>query len=205
MNLENPYCTLREAQTEAGTSDPASAQELIVEINKASRWIEEHCNRDFLYHDHATSPLVVDESWCAGNVIYFPWPVLTLTEIAVGGAVLSASEYRVSIRPRSVTAKIERNGAWLPVAEPGAELTMQPRITLKGTFGFLPAATNPSSTPAPTIPATITQACAVIAAIRSGQVRREINVPGGGREAVTVRAVPKPVMESLGTYRIAVV
>jgi hypothetical protein len=204
--LLNPYCTLSDAQAEAGTTDDASADELIVEINKASRWIDEHCNRDFLYHNHASSPLVVSESWCAGNVIYLPWPVLTLTEITIGTATFAATEYRVTRRPGSATSKIERNGTWLPEEKFSASPpVMAPQITLRGTFGFTPAATNPAGNPSPEIPATIVQACAAIAAIRSGQVRKEINIPGGGREAVTVRAVPKPVMDSLGKFRISVV
>jgi len=59
--------------------------------------------------------------------------------------------------------------------------------------------------PSPDLPATITQACAAIAAIRSGLVKREITGFGGQREAITVRSVPKAILESLGSYRIAVV
>lgn len=210
LTLLHPYCTLRDAQAEAGNTNADDARDLLQEINKASRWLDEYCHRDFLFHDHTAAPLVVHESWCAGNVLYLPWPVLTLTEIKIGGVVLAPAEYRWSLRPGSATAKIERNGTWLPapsssVALAGEAITMAPLIELRGTFGFAPASTAPESTPSPSIPATITQACAAIAAIRSGLVKREITGFGGQREAITVRSVPKAILESLGKYCIAVV
>lgn len=209
--LLRPYCTLRDAQTEAGTNDPDSALDLILEINKASRWIDDHCKRDFLFHDHSTTAFVVPESWCALGVIYFPWPIITLTEIKVGGELFAPSLYRHSRRPSSATSKIERDGVWLSasapsVGLPGATLhRMAPLIELKGTFGFAPASVKPNENPSPDLPAVVSQACAAIAAIRSGQVRREITGPGGTREAITVRSVPKSVLDPLGTYKIAVV
>ena len=210
LTLLNPYCTLRDAQAEAGNTNSDDARDLLHEINKASRWIDEHCHRDFLFHNHAATPLVVHESWCAGNVIYLPWPVITLTEVKVGGVVLASAEYRTSLRPGSATAKIERNGSWLPGPSSSLALTteslaMAPLIELRGTFGFAPADTAPTSTPSPNLPATIVQACAAIAAIRSGLVKREVTGLSGQREAITVRSVPKAILESLGTYCIAVV
>lgn len=203
--LLNPYCTLKAAQIEAGNSDGEAAPDFLVEINKASRWLDEHCQRDFLFHDHTTTSLVVQEAWCAGNVIFLPWPVITLTEIKVAGAVLDPGSYRHSRRPQSATEKILRSGNWLDSTEPGASSALPPLIELKGTFGFAPAATNPTSTPSPDIPASISQACAAIAAIRSGNVRREITGPGGTREAITVRNVPQSILDSLKPYRICVV
>lgn len=211
IQLISPYCTLRDAQLEAGNDSSDAALDLIAEINKASRWLDEYCSRDFLFHDHAATPLVVQDAWCAGNTIYLPWPVITLTEVRVGGVALAPEEYRVSRRPGSATAKIERNGPWIvdpsnATALNGEKgLMMAPRVELVGTFGFAPATAKPTETPSPDVPATIQQACAAIAAIRSGQVRREIVVAGGGRESVTVRSIPKAVLESIAAYRIAVV
>lgn len=211
--LLNPYCLLRDVQAEAGNTYPDDAEDFLVEINKASRWIDQHCRRDFLFHDHATTALTVPASWCAENVIFLPWPVITLTEITVDGIALQSSSFSFENVPGETCGKIYREGNWLARDNYGVGLqaekviTLPLRIQMKGTFGYAPSVTTPTAVPSPDIPADISQACAVIAAVRSGKLKREISLPGGGgaREAVTVRNVPKDTMATLARYRRGII
>lgn len=209
--LQNPYCELRDAQAVAGNTDEESARDLVREINNASRFIEEYCRRDFLFHDHANTPLLVREGWIAQNVIYLPWPVITLTEVRVDGVALPASEWRH--QPGTTASNVLRNGPWLPADgivqldpfTPRPALAMPPRIELVGTFGYAPAEDDAEKKPSPSLPATIRQACATIAAINSGLVRRDFTNLGGDRESVTVRTFPKETYAALNRYKVAVV
>jgi hypothetical protein len=74
------------------------------------------------------------------------------------------------------------------------------RIEITGTFGYALADT---ATPSPEIPQEIATACAVIAAVRSGKARKEIIDFSGQRQALTLKTIPKDVMEMLGRFRIA--
>lgn len=210
--LLNPYCLLRDVQAEASNTYPDDANDFLVEINKASRWIDQHCRRDFLFHNHASAALTVPASWCAGNVIFLPWPIITLTEITVEGITLPADAYAFENVPGETSGKIYRNADWLARDSYGVGLQAEKvislplRIQLTGTFGYRLAETTPTAVPSPDIPADITQACAVIAAVRSGKLKREITVAGGGaRETITVRSIPKDTMATLSRYRRGIV
>lgn len=217
-----PYCTLGQVQDETQNIDPADYGDLTDAINQASRWIDWYCQRDFLFHDHATTPLPVPDDWCMQNLIYLPWPVLTLTRITVtdllGAATdVPTTDYRVDDAYLTAGGRIRRMGHWLTGDEfisgglvPGRLYDLKAQVKLYGTFGYTPALTGGQTPvadptkPSPNIPAEIQVACAVIAAVRSGKARKEIIDFSGQRQTATVKVIPKDVMSMLNRYRRSV-
>jgi len=206
--LLNPYCTLKEVQTETRNDTPDSVADLQSEINWASRWIDDYCRRDFLAHDHASSPLSVLSGWCAENVIYLPMPVRTLTKITVDGVELATDQYTFENSVPRSTAKIIRIGRWQKQqAYFGSNRTfaLPPRIELTGVFGFTPATTTPLAVPCTDLPQEVGTVCRVLAAIRSGLVKREFVAADGSRQVATVRNLPPDLTGSLNRYRMQVI
>jgi hypothetical protein len=223
--LVKPYCTLEDVQRETQNKDTDDVPDFIEAINQASRFIDDYCRRDFLFHDHTTEPLSVIPSWCASNVIYLPWPVLTVTEVSISDgrgnvAVLSPDRYVIENAPRTSTGKIIKDGRWkqgdvydASGLIPQKVIKLPSRIQIKGTFGYAPFEdTTPptpnfdaNSWPSPSIPMQIRIAAAVIAGVRSGKARREWTDVTGTRQSTTVKTVPKDTMDSLNRYRVQLV
>lgn len=217
-----PYCTLKEVQDECANDRIEDEESFRIAINNASRWIDWHCGRDFLFHDHAASPLVVPDHWIAENTIFLPWPVITLTAISVADAgestALEADEYRSETSFLTATGKITRAGRWKKqdAYSPGL---LQPRafplqrlISLTGTFGYVRPSTTVDATttyhtdrPSASIPQDIRQACIIAAAVRSGKSRKEIFTPDGNRQTVTAKNIPKDTLEVLSRYKMKIV
>lgn len=208
--LLNPYCTLEDVQHEASNIDPADAGDLEDQITAASRWVDEYCRRDFLYHDHRTTALEVEPSWVAGQRIYLPWPIISLTEVTVDDEVVDSTLYRKESTRLSATGVIVRDRDWFPAPTRvgvgnGNVQGLPPIIRLKGQFGYAEAPTDPATTPSPDLPKAVVQAAAVAAAVFSGLLKREFTNLGGERQSVTMREVPKGVLAALGPYRRALV
>jgi hypothetical protein len=200
MPLTNPYCTLEAVQRETGNSD--SEQEAWFEncINGASRWIDDHCNRDFLLHDHAATAYTVKHGEVVGDLICLSWPILTLTEVKTGALVIPAQNYYFdagsrTIRTRDGSLWGARKGS-LPFA-PSSSSGMYsisvtaPRepITIKGTFGY--------ATP----PTAVSMACAKIASAWSHEKRRERSAMDGSRVSILDERIPDDALALLKRYR----
>jgi hypothetical protein len=202
--LLNPYCTLVEVQRECSNDDARDIDQFNEEINWASRWLDDHCRRDFLPHDHTSTPLLVKKAWIVGNVIYLPMPVRTLTGITVDGAAIAADTFVFENSNQHSKATIVGARAWDSAAgKPGFRLPV--KIELTGTFGYTPAATDPAKNPPLDIPQQIRTACRIIAAIRSGKVKREFVTPDGNRQVATARNLPPDVLKSIAPYRVPVI
>lgn len=204
-SLINPYCTLADVQHEASNIDLADAGGMEDMITRASRWIDDYCHRDFLYHDHRTIPLEVEPSWVAGQRIYLPWPVISLTEVTLDGIALDSNLYRIESTRSSATGVILRDKDWYAESPrdgvgTGAVKGLPTLIKLKGQFGYAQATTNPTTTPSPDLPSAIVQATAVAAAVFSGLVKREFVGLSGERTATVLREVPKGTLASISRY-----
>jgi hypothetical protein len=199
MSHKNPYCRLADVQHEASNTDATDAGELEAEIPHASRWVDWYCRRDFYHHDHATTPLRVDESWIALNKIFLPWPKLTLTEVTVDGVVLDSSLYVALTEQFGLSSTLVRGGPWR--AEDRDPLALPVEIMLKGTFGYAPAAVDPTTSPSPDIPPPIVKATALVAAIMCGKVVRESVSYGGDKQTIVLRSIPKGVLADLAQFR----
>jgi hypothetical protein len=207
-----PYCTVANVQAETRNTDDTEIDLFTDCINAASRAIDDYCHRDFLFHDHSSSVLVVPSYWIALNRIWLPFPCIELTEIQVDGEVLPADQYRLETAPFSKDAKIVRVGRWLrpdtfrmDVLNGGRTFPLLKQITLQGKFGYALDATNPLTVPPTGIPANITRACTIFAAVSSGRSTREYVGVNGDRQTVTLRKIPAEVTDILDRYRIGLV
>jgi len=93
MSLYKPYTTVALVQQECKNDESDLTAVYESAINSASRIAEDYCNRDWWYHDHASSALTVDPRWVVQDRIYLPWPVKTLTEVTVAGTALDTDHY----------------------------------------------------------------------------------------------------------------
>jgi hypothetical protein len=219
VNLDRPYCTVRDVQDETlhGASD--HIETFTKAINQASREIDWFCRRDFLFHDHTSQAFSVPAHMCQENVITLPWPVITITEVKVivppdSGAVLDPSEYQHENFLLSASSKIYRAGRWRSGEEftkagilPSRSNRLPTRIELKGTFGYLPAQKNSThdfTAPSPSIPAEIRHACACLAGVRSGRHKKEIVDRSGDRQTVTLRSLPRDVEAMLMRFQVPI-
>jgi hypothetical protein len=214
--LSYPYCTLADVQAECRNSSTEFHDDLLAAINSASRYIDEHCRRDFLYHNHASTALEIRPEWVAEDTILLPWPILTLTEIKYADSygtetVLETTNYRAEAPYLSRSGRILRSGRWFSREAytsvgllPERVFPMQPRILAKGTFGYAPVSGSETTAPSASIPSPVRRACTVIAAVWSGHSKKQVVMPGGGAESVTTKTVPKEAMDLLNRYAIPV-
>lgn len=220
--LEKPYCTVEDVQAELQNTDADDAVQLIDSVNAASRWIEDYCSRDFWFKDCSTAgnELEVAPDWCAYNIIYLPWPVITLTKITVDDVEVPTTDYGYK-NPQpgtGCTSKIYREGArWMAGEQrnnvgllPERVFTMPTVIKLTGTFGFaLSQAGDPPAdvvtVPPPTLPQSVRRACTVIAAIWSGKSRKEIIDFSGNKQSLSQKDIPQATMRLLDRYIYPVV
>lgn len=97
--LDRPYTTLERLKRElqVAESENNNDQWFQLCINDASRMTEEMTNRDFLFHDHATTPLEAKTHWVFGDIIYLPFPIVTLTEIKINDVAISADTFKFEL------------------------------------------------------------------------------------------------------------
>jgi hypothetical protein len=169
VTLDKPYCSLLDVQYETKASGSEHDDKYHTAINLASRWIERWCRRDFQSHDHS-SGLYVPRGWVLEDVVFFPWPVLTLTELAVyadksdgpdASDIWDAEDYYIVGQPLdAANGKVE--------SESGAfgSYPFKEHMQVKGTFGY---ATADDETPSDDLPAGVRRACALIAAAFSNE------------------------------------
>lgn len=186
MAVTNAYCTLAQVQADIrNTSAPVA--ELEAGIIAASRWIDRHTGRDFLFHDHTASPLVLwgSDALVSPDMLLFPYsPVILLTEVAdANGTLVEGEDYR-----------IDGGYRLLPI---GREFSTAPTATytLTGTFGY--AETSPGSGTF-AVPDHIARAAVMLAATLSGHQRKDVVGLDGQRTTVTDRTIPKEVFSLLG-------
>lgn len=222
MPLERPYCTLKRVQRECINDSPDDAADIVEAINEASRYIERTTRRKFWFQDclatsSANPALEIPLSWCAVNVIYLPMPVISLTEISVQhgngeASVMEPGDYRYLNNDLESSAKIMRSGNWVAGDRfstvgllPRNLHSMPTKLLLKGTFGYALAADKPNETPPIGIPEDIARACAVIAAVFSGKLKKSFIGEGGTQQQTTQKTIPREISDILNDYRVKVV
>lgn len=229
VDLDRPYTSLLEVQDEcrnhadAEVSGVNPKDKIARAINLASRFIEDHCHRDFLFHDHTSSAIAVQRRWIVAAEIFFPWPILTITEIsendvaldpsqyyfdagqsqltrlgnsvALGGGVTSGSIYNPTNRGNGLLD--EQSPLW---TMPGGGNTLR----IKGTFGYALAETDPTKNPPPTVPPRVRRACTLIAAAWSGENRREVVSVDGQKNSLLDSRIPREAAELLKPHIVPV-
>jgi hypothetical protein len=193
MSLINPYCTVEQVQKELKNTSLDVVAEIERAINEASRWIDRHLERDFLFHDYSTAPLVFAK-WSKeviDEVIYLPWPIIALTAVTVGGTAYAENvDYYVPTeRNGERRTVLSLAGNW-PVGMPPDDT-----IELTGTFGYAQADT---ATPPTGLPDEISKAAAMIAAAFSNHNKLELVAVDGSKQTVIDKQVPKTALDILG-------
>lgn len=213
--LENPYTTVAEVGAECANSAAAEADIYATAINLASRTIDQLTKRDFLYHDYSAADLTVEEVWCAGDCIFFPWPIVSLTQVKQVDTVLLAANYAISYAPG---AQVERlpylTGYLAEFGQPHAPVSNESlnsvyrfedyarrrQLTVRGTFGYLPAGGlgAPDYTAPPQgLPSAVRRAATLIAARWSGRYRKEAVGLDGAAVSILETDIPKQALELL--------
>lgn len=177
MALSIPYCSLADVQHECGNDDADKVAVMEDCINRASRRAEEVCHRDWTYHNHASSPLSVESGWLLGDSVFFPWPIITLTEVSLEGVVKPTDEWYVS------NGILVGSTDWNNRFPFGVSNYFQ----VKGTFGY----PHPDlAAPPPTCPANVRRAVALTAAVWSGYYSRQFKDHEGMVQSVLTTSIP---------------
>lgn len=179
-SLKYPYCTLLSVQEETRNSVSSNEDKMIKAINLASRQIDSFCRRDFLFHDHASDLYQVKTNQVIGNKIYLPWPVLTLTEVVVGGGALDPDSYFFENGEATAMIMFDRD---LPSIRPSR------RIQFRGTFGYPFSVENPETNP-PEIPEAVSRAATLIASAWSGENRKDQVGLDGSKVSILDNTIP---------------
>lgn len=186
-SLFRPYCSLADVQKECRNSKDINNDWFALCINRASRWIEEHCQRDFWLHDHASSPLRVPRQSVMSDEVHLLWPVLTLTKVAVvaqgntaptAADELASTDYYFEVGSRIITCD---GGVFGPYPFKGV-------MELTGTFGY---EVTTEEVPPTNIPQGINRACSLIAAAWSSEKRIEQIGLDGAKIELLETTVPK--------------
>lgn len=177
--LVKPYCSLPDVQDVCGVSDPDLDDKLSGAINSASRLVDEMTGRDFWFHDHASTAYQVRRASVISDLVLLPFEIITLTEVNVDDSLLDLEDLYYEVGRDS----IQNQAPWGAYPFTGT-------ILLKGTFGFALAATDPTISVPPTMPASITRATALIAAALSGEWKKERVSPDGSRESLLEVRIP---------------
>ena len=200
MALSKPYCTVADVKSYTGDSDlgTGTCEEA---INYASRFVEQHCRRSFWYQDHSSTAFTVDYRDITPEIIYLPWPIITLTEVKQEDSVLEADAYtgmsdgRIRLRKnsKSIRRAISRNKYLFNDALD---------ITIKGTFGNTISGTTAPPTDAD-FPASVRRATVIIASAFTDE-NEEVNIFGQGTP-IPQKDIQEEAFKLLKEYRRAAI
>ena len=163
------------------------ATELEPAIHAASRWVDRYKGRDFVYHNHSSSPLVLRGSdRDVGERVVLPAlaPIITLTKVEVNDEEWIAG---TDFYQEEDFALHAINRYWPQTADGTVKLT--------GTFGYPERAGNAGVFDAPS---NIARATIMMAAAISGHMRKDVLGLDGNIQSIADRDVPKPVRDLLG-------
>ena len=226
VTLEKPYCSLLDVQKETKNSGPELTDWYHTCINLASRWVEEHCRRDFRFHDHSEGedPLVVRRTWVMEDTVYLPWPIITLTKLWVyndrvvgktNDDLWNPEDYYFENDDTKQIGKITAESRVMFRENPFTyrsptifgEYPFVRNMVIEGTFGYpndVGEGEEPEvgDTRVPlNFPATLRKATAIIAATYSMERRLEqVNLEGNRIELIELN-IPGDVYKLLNKFR----
>ena len=93
--LSKPYTSVNRVKRECHIKQSESNNDNWLKqcVNDASRLAEEMTHREFWYYNHATTALTVKTGWVVSDTVYLPWPIITLTEVAIDDVALDTDDY----------------------------------------------------------------------------------------------------------------
>lgn len=199
--LVDPYCTLADVQRETKNDRSELSDWFISCINRASRFVEEYCNRDFLYHQYtADTPFVVPKERVIGDSIYLDWPIRSLTGVYQWESDLGKTHSPTATETLETSSYYIDNGSVRKSSgEPFGEYPLvETWFGVSGNFGYPIAEGEDISS---VLPAHVRRATAIIAATFSAERRMEQMSFDGSRIELTDLRIPTEVWMMLKRYR----
>lgn len=199
----NPYISLAELAEELKAPIPDPSLETEPEeiakvqaeldkwhraIERASRFVDDWLGEDFFEHDYSTVPLIFDQfsKGVYSEKIFLPSkPVIAITRIDYGTETFVADTDYV-VDPSGIVYNVRGN--WNPSRPDGL-------VKIYGTFGF--PQDDPESVPAG-LPSKVVIATRLMAAVWTGDLKKEFVPFEGDPVSITQQEIPKTVFTVLG-------
>ena len=200
MALSKPYCTVADVKSYTGDSDlgTGTCEEA---INYASRFVEQHCRRSFWYQDHSSTAFTVDYRDITPEIIYLPWPIITLTEVKQEDSVLEADAY-TGMSDGRIRLRKNTKSIWRAISRNKYLFNDELDITIKGTFGYTISGTTAPPTDAD-FPASVRRATGIIASAFTDE-NEEVNIFGQGTP-IPQKDIQEEAFKLLKEYRRAAI
>lgn len=187
--LANPYCSLDDVQKELRNTDEVLEDTIIVAINQASRFIDDHCETDFLFHDYSASAYTVPRKRVIADSIFLPWPIVTLTEvISDGDSFDMGDDIYYEVGGREIQS-LDGDFADYPCTL---------AVTVKGTFGY---EADSATEVAATLPPHVRRAATLIAAAWTGRYQKEQVSADGLVQQLLLTDVPQEALRLLKRHK----
>lgn len=200
MPLDKPYTQLVDVQKETKNSDSELDAWYIECINRASRWVDEYCQRDFWFHDHLSAGLVCPRDRVMEDCVLLPFPILTLTGVTVHYDKAVGAVAGNSIDLNTLHWETNWPNLWCDSGVFG-DFPFKGFLTLTGTFGYPLADTDPTTTPPPTLPQDVRKATTLVAAALSSENHKEALGLDGQRTELLETNIPTEVYALLKKWR----
>lgn len=196
MALSKPYCTVADVKSYTGDSElgTGTCEEA---INYASRFVEQHCRRSFWYQDHSSTAYTVDYRDITPDIIYLPWPIITLTEVKQEDSTLETDAY-TGMSDGRIRLRKNSSSIWRVLRYNKYIFNSELDITIKGTFGYTVSGTTAPPTDVD-FPASVRRATVLIASAFTNE-NEESSIFGDGTP-IPVKDVPEEAFKLLKEYR----
>jgi len=191
--LDRPYTTIERVKHECRLRQSETDNDDWIRtcINDASRAVERHMGILFKFHDHTSTAYTVPKHDVVEDKIFLPYPILTLTDVSIGGYSLDSDDYEYENKsPMGYGSEITLTGSVDSFI--GASLFAESDdVTLTGTFGYTQ---EDETVPADDLPTEVVRACTLIASAFSGYNQREVLNYTGDRVSLTDSRIPEEAM-----------
>lgn len=182
MALTKAYCSVAAVLADIRNASAPTA-DIEAAIHAASRWIDEHMSRDYAFHDHSVTPLIL---WGHSRLVSESRILLPFLPVVTWGGLKVNSQAWVEDLDY---VRDELGVMALDADFPTADST---KFEILGTFGFAATAGVHA------VPDHIQRACVQIAAALSGHQRKDVVGLDGQLVAVADRDIPASAKALLG-------
>lgn len=193
--LVRPYCSLADVQGITGNTEVGDDTERTLKaINTASRLVEDMTETHFWFRDHTSTPYRVPNNYVVGGTVFLPFPVITLTELAIASSVQDLSDMEFGDGERYIKATSAFGG--VPFTD---------KMEIKGTFGY--ALADPlvddygDILPPAGLPEKVRRATMLTAAAVSGLWLRERVGLDGSKDTILETRIPNEVTGLLSRFK----
>lgn len=199
--LLRPYTAILDVQRETKNSGSELEDWYLECINLASRFVEEHCRRDFWFHNFTGEDSYrVKRIAVLGDLVALPFPILSIESVRVFSDIeqtnndndlLDSDEYYFD----------EGSGNLMCEKGDFGSHPFRNHLWIKGTFGYELSPQDPDITPPPSLPAQVRRATTLIASAFSDEMHKEQVALDGSRVELLTTMVPNEAISLLKRWR----